>query len=498
MSSKNSNRNGRSLAQNTIFNLLKTLSSVIFPLITFPYISRVLQPEHVGKYNFAYTYVSYFALIASLGITAYAVRTCSEVREDKEKLNRVSSQIFSINICSTVIAYIIFFLSLCVFRVLDPYRDITIILSSTILFASLGADWINSVFEDFKYITIKTVLFQCVSLVALFIFVRKPSDYLKYATISAVSSVGANILNIFYRKKYCKITFVPKLKMMNWKVHFPPIVLLFTMICVQTVFSSTDITILGIMRSDHEIGLYSIAVKIYNICNELMASILWVMLPRLSSYYGDRQYTKINLLLKKCVQFMLGIGLPIIVGCIAIADEIIYIIGGDAYAGAEVYLRLLMIALFFSLIGGAIIGNMIMLPSKREKYFLRACCVAAFVNIILNLLFVKKFGAYAAAISTIIAHAIIFAMLYPKIEKEIDVSSFKEFLFAPSMGCLVIVLICKGIKLFGLDIWLYSVLSISCSGIAYVLILYCLKYELLVDGVVRKINDMLKRNRNYR
>lgn len=175
-----------------------------------------------------------------------------------------------------LIAYAALLVSLVFFRKLDSYRNLIIIFSSNILFTILGADWINSAFEDFRYITLRTFGMQLISLICIFIFVRKPSDVINYALITVLASGGANILNMFYRRRFCRMHFI---KDMRWKKHMPPIIMLFVMILAQQIFSSADITMIGFMRSDAEVGLYSTAVKIFNILNQVIASILWVMLP---------------------------------------------------------------------------------------------------------------------------------------------------------------------------------------------------------------------------
>mgnify|MGYP000106819924 CR=1 FL=1 len=190
----------KSLKINTILNMIKTCSNIIFPLITFPYISRVLMTENVGKVNFGDSYVSYFSLIASLGITTYAIRECAKVRDNREKLEETASQIFSINLCTTGLAYVLLFLSLIIFRRLDVYRNLIMIQSVVIIFTTLGADWLNSAMEDFKYITIRSIIFQIISMILMFTFVKSTSDYMKYAAISVLSTSGYNILNIVYRK----------------------------------------------------------------------------------------------------------------------------------------------------------------------------------------------------------------------------------------------------------------------------------------------------------
>ena len=173
----------KSIKRNTVYNAIKTLSSIIFPLITFPYISRVLLPENVGKINFGLSIVSYFTLIATLGITTYAVRECSAVRDDKEKLSDIASQIFSINIVTTIIAYVALAVTLLAYNKLENYRLLIVIQSLTIAATTLGADWLNTAMEDFRYITVRTVAFQFVSLVLMFVFVHKPEHYMRYAVI---------------------------------------------------------------------------------------------------------------------------------------------------------------------------------------------------------------------------------------------------------------------------------------------------------------------------
>lgn len=218
--------NKKSLKINTVLNIIKTCSAILFPLITFPYISRVLLPENVGKVNFAQSYVNYFSLIAGLGLSTHAIRECATAKNDRKKLEKVSSELFSINLITTFVAYIFLVASLFIFKGLQRYEYLILIESTIIVSTTLGADWLNSAMEDYKYITIRTVAFQIVSLILMFTFVRETSDYYKYALISILSSAGANVANIFYRKKYCTVTFTLNI---DWKRHLSPILFLFVM-----------------------------------------------------------------------------------------------------------------------------------------------------------------------------------------------------------------------------------------------------------------------------
>ncbi|WP_028042300.1 flippase [Candidatus Stoquefichus massiliensis] len=468
------------LEKNTIYSFIKSFSQVVFPLITFPYISRVLQAENVGKINFSTSIISYIGLVASLGISTYAIRECSKVKSSREELNKVTSEIFSINIITTLVAYIILILALIFFRSLQAYKELIIILSVSVLFTTLGADWLNTAMEDFKYITIRTFVFQMFSLISMLMFVKSSNDYLKYAVITVISTSGANICNLIYRKKYCSTMFTLKI---NWKRHFRPILLLFALIMSQTIFVNSDITILGVIKGNFEVGLYSTSVKIYSLVNTTISSIAWVVMPKMSYLFQIGNYKEINKLYKYAFNFIVVIGLPCIVGINALCHEIIEIVGGKEYLGAVLSLRILSISLGLSLIGG-LIGNIIMLPSGKESIFLKASIISAFFNLISNILFIPIFGLNAAATTTVFSQLIMVIILYLNIDKNIKIQNIHKLLLSPVIGSVYISLICIVIHLLISNLLKKVIISILLSMSGYLVILVLLKNKFIL-GFVR-------------
>lgn len=466
-----------SIKKNSVYSILKTGSSILFPLITFPYITRVLHTENVGKINYGLSIVSYFTLIASLGISTYAIRECSGVRDDKQKLSRIASEIFSINIITTVIAYLALFVTLMLYDKLDNYRTLILIQSLTIVAATLGADWLNSAMEDFKYITIRTIFFQVLSLVFMFVFVHRPEDYLKYAIISTISAGGASIINIWYRQKYCRVSFTIDI---DWKRHIVPIMYMFVMILAQTIFSSVDSTMLGSMCGDHEVGIYSAAHKILNIVNQVIGSLLWVIIPRLSYYFAEGDYDKINKMLRKVLQFNMTLGLPCVVGIIMISDDIIMVLSGNRFIEAAPVLQILMIGFFFSLIGGSFLGNAILLPSKKEKYYMIVCCIAAVVNVFTNYFAIPIYGPKAAAATTAVCSITIMVLLFFRIDKRIHIEKIIKVFISPIIGCVAIVVVCYLCK--GIDnLYIRSIINICISTVVYGALQIVLRNELVLE-----------------
>ena len=475
---------GKSIKTNTILNTIKTIFSIIFPLITFPYVSRVLLPDNVGKVNWANSYVSYFTLLASLGISTYAIRTCSLYKNDRKELSRVSSEIFSINLITTIISYFVLFVSIIFFRKLDAYRYLIIISSSTIVFTTIGADYLNTVMEDFKYITIRTIAFQLIALVSMFVFVKNKEDYYKYMLICTLSSSGANVANYFYRKRYCKTHFTFKI---NWKSHMPPILLLFVMSLSQMIFNNVDITMLGLIWNDKEVGLYTTAHKITNIISQVIQSVILVILPRLSYYFAQEDYCNINRLLKKLLSFNIGLGLPCVVGTMMLSNDIVYIIGGADFMDASSVLRILIISFMFSLVGGSFLGNAILIPSKQEKYYMVVCWITAFCNIILNYLLIPKYAAVGAAISTAFNGFIIFILLLFKVNKNIKIEKILSVFIGPLIGCIAITICCLVCRNFN-NLFLRVIFSVVSSSVLYGAILLSLKNEFAIE-----ILDSIKR-----
>lgn len=472
---------------NTIYSTIKSVFAIIFPLISFPYVSRVLMAENLGKINFASSIVSYFSLIASLGVATYAMRECAKVRDDQQRLGEVAGQILSINLLSTLVSYLLLAITLIVARPLENYRMLICIQSTTILFATLGADWLNTAMEDFRYVTIRTVSMQVMSLLLMFLFVKEPSHYVIHAVIGVLASSGANVANIFYRRKYCKVKLTLK---MDLKKHLPPILLMFSMIISQTIYCNSDITILGIIRGDVEVGLYSASVKIYNLVNTLIASVAFVVMPQLAVNFASKNYVEINRLLKYGLNFIIVLGLPCLAGINIITTELIDTLAGSEYIGAVTSLHILSVSLACSFIGGWI-GNMILIPAGREKICLRANIISAVANVVLNFILIPRWGLNAAAATTAFAEMIGILVMLPFIDKEIHIDGFMEMIKAPLVGAAGIVVIGMIVKSVFASSLLISGMTIGLSVLLYGSVMILLKNEFAL-GFIKPMIEKYK------
>lgn len=440
----------KSLKKNAFLNFVKQLLKIAFPLITFPYVSRILQEENFGKYNFSLSVSHYFLLFASLGIATYAVREGARLRNDKEKLNRFANEVFSINVFSSLVSYGLLFLSLLFVDKFHSYRLLILIQSANILFNTLGTDWVNTIYEDYEYMTKRYIFVKLISLFLIFAFVREKEDYYLYTLIVVFSEVLANIANIIYVRRYVHLKLVIPSNLM---VHLIPLCLLFVNELAVTVYSNADILMIGFQLGDEYVGVYSVSSKIYQIAKGLINSVLIVMIPRLSFYLGphgsERQY---NRLLVKVLKCTLMITLPMAIGMVFLRKEAILLLGGKNYLIGASALGILSLSLIPVCIG-SVLFNGVLIPKRGEKYCLLSTFLCACVNVLLNYFLIRGIGLIGAAIATLAAEmlsaalAIYFSCKTFSVKFSLD----KDFLsIIVSSAMLMIVCWLVGIKFSGI------------------------------------------------
>ena len=474
----------KSLGLNAFLNGLRSVLNIIFPIITFPYVSRILSVGELGKYNWSNSYVSYFLLLAGLGIATYAVREGTKFRSDRAKISDFASQVFSINIFSTIASYVLLFLCVFMFPKVQIYSACIYIFSIQIVFTTLGTEWIYSIFEEYTYITVRSIAFKILSIVMLFIFVRKPGDYLNYAGITVFSAVGSNILNYLHAKKFCTIRFTFKI---NWGEHLKPILVIFASSIATTIYLSLDTTLLGLINNNYVVGIYSVSTKMYNIVKQLIAAILTVTIPRFALLWGRHRYREYRKLLLQISDALALISIPAAVGVYMLAPQIVILLSSTKYIRAVSSLRLLCPALIFSIFSW-IFTSCVLIPAKRENKVLIITVLSAVVNLVLNLLLMPSLKENAAAITTSLSEAIsmFLGMYYSRdIIKGLYKRGFWKEIFTYILGTISIVIICfAGDVLFNSTVMII-LFDVVLSIVEYVLILLGVKNKFALDVLER-------------
>lgn len=468
----------KSIKTNAAFNFLKTFMSLIFPLITFPYASRILGPDGIGKVNFSGQVTTYFAMFASLGISQYGARQAAKVRDDKNKLSKLVKEIFLINITATLISYAIFFTSLYYIPKFSDYKLILLVCMSKIIFITIGFDWVYTALEEFRYITLRTIFFQIIGIIFLFSTVRTKEDVIFYAIFGVIANVGSNICNFFYTRKYINWSIKIKLEI---KKHIKPIFIFFGMSVSIMIYTAMDSVMLGFMTTDSQVGFYSAATKLNKMVLTLLTAMITILLPRLSYYYENKRYEEFNILAQNGLCFIQMLALPVMTGLIILSPSLINIFCGDKYEPSVIPMRI--ISPVFIIVSTAWMTNQVITATGKEKFSLMSYLTGAAINLTINYLLIPKYGAAGAAIGTLATEFTVTSIqIFITRKYFIKSSIFRNFLqtaITTIIMALFIIPICIVIKN---DLLKIVVTSLS-GAIIYALCLYLIKNKYFLEAI---------------
>lgn len=392
-----------SVKKNFIMNAILTVSTFIFPLITFPYISRVLLSAGTGRVSFARSVIAYFGMIAALGIPTYGIRACAKVRDDKEKLSRTAQELLIINVIMSLVAYALLALAIIFVPKLRAEKTLLIVVSATIIFTTIGMEWLFKAMEQYTYITIRSIIFNAVALVLMFLLVHKQSDYVIYGGITIVASSLGYFLNVIQARKYIHLK--PTWNY-NLKQHLKPVLVFFAMAAATTVYTNLDQVMLGFMKTDVDVGYYHAAVRIKEILLAIVTSLGAVLLPRVSYYVQNGMMEEFRRITKKAINFIFIFAVPLMVYFIIFAKYGILLLSGSDFMGSIVPMQILMPTILFIGLTN-LMGIQILVPLGREKMVLYSVIAGAVVDLIINALLIPKYASSGAAIGTLIAEAVV-------------------------------------------------------------------------------------------
>lgn len=473
----------KSVAKNAIYSGVRTIALMLFPLITYPYAARVLMAENLGKIDFSVSFVSYFLLIAALGINTYATREGAGLRDDQDRLNEFSSQVFTINMVSTLVSYAALALFVVFWPHLHGYLALIAIQSLTILGTTMGVEWVFSLEEDYGYITMRTILVQLVSTILMFLLVRDSSDYIVYAAIMAFATVGGNVFNWFRARRYTRIRLTWNF---DYKRHLVPMLVLFGNAIAVTIYVNIDISLLNVMRGDYEVGIYGLSVKVYRMVKQLLVALVTVSLPRLSLYVAQGDADAYRKLLHNLAHGLMVVVAPALTLLFLMADDVVLIVGGEAYLAAVPSLCILCVAGLFAIAGNFFV-NAILLPYGNERLALRSTVIGAIVNLVLNFVAIPLAGMVGAAITTVAAEASVVACAAWHARANIDLRLLAKRLLpvcaTTVAGVALMALANTGLQSLPLPWILAFLVRGAILGGVYVLLLFIRKDPLALAGI---------------
>ena len=477
----------KSLTKNYIYNLIYQVLILILPLITAPYISRVLGAENIGIYSFTISITAYFILFGSLGIALYGQREIAYNQGDKNKYSIIFWEILLLRAMTMSISLLIYYFT---FAQGNQYQIYYKILMLEILGNCIDISWFFQGLEEFKKTVTRNTIVKIISVASIFIFVKEPSDLFKYFLIYVLSILIGNGTLWLYLPKYLKKIQMKKLRIFR---HLKPTIsLLIPQIAIQ-VYTLLDRTMIGtIILEKSEVGYYDQGQKIIKMLLAIVTSLGTVMMPRIASTFANGDKDKVKKYMSKSFNMVFFIAFPIIFGIMAVSDIFVPLFFGNGYDKVSILMKIISPVLL--LIGlSNVTGTQYLLPTKRQREYTVSVISGAVVNFILNMCLIWNYGAIGASVGTVIAEFTVTGVQFYFVRKDFKLNTLfgiaKKYLLSSVIMFFTCICISKLVNNNEISL----LMQVLIGGITYVVCLIILRESFIFEFLEKLKNRLVKK-----
>lgn len=387
----------KSVTRNYIYNLIYQLLVIILPLATTPYLSRILGAENIGIYSYTISIVTYFILFGSLGVAMYGQREIAYLQGEKEKYSKTFWEIIILRFFTMTISMIVFFFT---FVNNNEYSMYYTILLLEMIANCIDISWFFQGLEEFKKTVFRNIAVKIISIVSIFVFIKKPEDLWIYFLIYVLSTLIGNLSLWMHLPKYVKKV---KLQDLSIKQHIKPTLGLFIPQIAIQIYTVLDKVMIGAIISDKsEVGFYEQSQKVVKVLLTIITSLGTVMVPKIANIFKNGDNEKIKEYIKKSFNFVFCLSIPMILGIVGVVHNFVPSFFGKGYERVEI-LMIIISPILLAIGLSNVIGTQYLLPTKKQKEYTISVIVGAITNFILNILLIGKYGAVGASVGTVVA-----------------------------------------------------------------------------------------------
>ena len=473
----------KSIKKNYIFNLSYQILIMIIPLITTPYLSRVLGAENIGIYSYTLSITTYFILFGSLGVAMYGQREIAFAQEDLYKRSKIFKEIVILRAITLLFSMFLFYIAFCSH---GEYKVYYLIFLFEILANMIDISWYFQGLEEFKKTVIRNTLVKIISVICIFLFVKTGGDLKKYIFIYVFSTFIGNLSLWLYIPKY---TTKVKTKDLNVWQHFKPTVALFIPQIAIQIYTVLDKTMIGAMVSDKsEVGFYEQAQKIIKLLMTIATSVGTVMMPRIANTYAKGDFKKLKEYMNNSFNFITMITFPLMFGIISVSYKFVPLFFGEGYDKVAPLMCIISpIIVFIGL--SNVTGTQYLLPTKQQKKFTISVVGGALVNFILNFILIRYYKSIGASIATVVSELLVTSIQFYLIRKEIKIKDVIKLSYKYFIASIIMFLVSVGIGILIKNNVLSIIIQVIGSCITYFFILIILKNEF----ILKNIDETLKK-----
>lgn len=396
------------LKKNIFYSGILTTANYVFPLISYPYVSRVLGVANIGACNFVDSIINYFLILSALGIGTVGIREIAKNKGNKPDLQKTFSQLFTINTISTTIALAVLLIAMHTVPKLQENYDLMWIGVLKLVFNYLLIEWFFKGLEDFKYITNRAILVRTIYVASVFIFVRDINDVILYYLLTSATIVVNAIINVIYARKYIRFRF----QFSSLREYTKSICIMGVYSVLTSLYTTFNVAYLGFVSTDVQVGYYTTSTKIHTIILMAFTAVTGVLMPRMASIISEGRYDEYKRLIKKSISILLLFAIPCVIAMELFAPLIINIISGPGYDGAILPLRI--IAPLVLIIGlEQILITQSLMPMGKDNAVLINSIIGAFVGLSANLLLVPQLASVGSAVVWLVSEiAVMLSAMY--------------------------------------------------------------------------------------
>ena len=467
----------KSVKKNYIYNLIYQILVMIIPLITTPYLSRVLGAENIGIYSYTLSITTYFILFGSLGVAMYGQREIAYVQDDKDKRSKAFYEIFIMRIITLFISLIIFYITFCIKGEYNVYYKILIL---EIIANAIDISWYFQGLEEFKKTVIRNTIVKLISVVCIFVLVKNNNDLNKYFAIYVLSNVIGNLSLWLYIPKYTS-----KIKLNELKVirHLKPTILLFIPQVATQIYTVLDKTMIGAIIADKsEVGYYEQAQKIIKLLMTIATSLGTVMMPRIAATYSKGNKEKVREYMNTSFSFIMLLAFPLMFGIISVANKFVPLFYGNGYEKVIPIMCIISpIIIFIGL--SNVTGTQYLLPTKQQNKYTISVVMGAVVNFILNIILIKKYASIGASIATVLAEFCVTLSQFILIRKNIKFKEVIPIIYKYIIASIVMFIASMVVGCCITNNILSIFIQILVSVIIYLGVLIIMKDKMIDEGI---------------
>ena len=467
------------MTKNYFYNLLLSLANLLFPILSFPYVSRILGPEGIGKVQFVFSFAQYFALVASIGIPIYGMKEIARHKNDKEGRSKVFSELLTIYLITSVCLTLIYLLVIFTFPYFDKDRHMFLPATLIVFLSFCYIEWLYTGMEEFKSIALRSVLFKFLGLILMYIFIKERSDFNAYLYIMMFSFLGNNILSFFLIKGKVSFTFSG----LSLKKHITPLLLILGMTFATSMYTEMDTVLLGLLSNHKTVGLYTAAVKLSKIIIPFVTSMGVILIPKIAKDFAEKNFDEVQRTLDQAFRFLAFFTVPIVFGLALLAPEFISLFSGPEFLPAANSMRLLSL-LPLTIGFGHLFLCLILIPSGRNKEMLFSVICGLVVSLVLNFLLIPHFKEIGSSIANTCSEIVVTIAYFYFIRKYFSFTYEWLLIGKAFLSSLLFIPFVLLIRMLTISILSTIIVSVGACALSYIMLQwFVFKNDFVLDFV---------------